>query len=276
MVSLALSLSLYPLSNIANSTRTLSSPLPLNNPHPSPAPLHLHPRLHAPSLTLPNPFHIRNRTLQRARQIDMKEGSIQAMHNSHTLRRLNPASIRLTIREGFVQIHDIVHLLIPMLMDVHFPTLIELRDRATSLSVKRLHTLFVISGVEPFEGVAVLLVFSGGGGGGGTADLSDAEDGLPAAELLGGEGEIAEAGGDEGALGPAVVDAGDVPLDGGGGGVAVELVADVDEVLDGGDVDVIDGGEVEDDGFEGGEVAAVWFALAAFRARVIPRSVAEP
>jgi len=42
-----------------------------------------------------------------------------------------------------------------------------------------------------------------------------------------------------------------VPFDGVGGGVAVELVAHVNEVLHGGDIDVVDGREVEGYGAEG-------------------------
>lgn len=107
------------------------------------------------------------------------------------------------------------------------------------------------------------------------ADFRHAEDGLPALEcrrvaLGGGE---AEAGGGEGSLGPAVVDAGEVPVHGVRGGVAVELVADVDEVLDRRDVDVVDGGEVKDDGFEGGFVGLDGDGLAAARARVVPGAV---
>ena len=103
---------------------------------------------------------------------------------------------------------------------------------------------------------AVLLEFGGVGGGVAAAELGDGEDGFPAGGAVGGggvRGGVAEAGGGEGALSPAVIDAGEVPVDFVGGGVAVELVADVDEVLDRGDVDVVDGGEVEDDGFEGWE-----------------------
>ena len=72
------------------------------------------------------------------------------------------------------------------------------------------------------------------GGGVGAADLCNAEDGLPAVQAavaLGNAG-VAEAGGDEGALGPAVVDGGEMPVDDRGGGVSVELVADVDQLLD--------------------------------------------
>lgn len=125
----------------------------------------------------------------------------------------------------------------------------------------------------------VLAKLSRGGGGSEAADLGDAEDGFPPVKHDGGggvgRGRVAEAGGGEGAFRPAVVDAGEVPFDFVGGGVAVELVADVDEVLDGGDVDVVDGGEVEDDGLEGGEGGLVGRGAAAAGPGVIPGSVLE-
>lgn len=104
------------------------------------------------------------------------------------------------------------------------------------------------------------------------ANVGDAEDGLPALEgrRAGLRGREAEAGRGEGAFGPAVVDAGEVPVHRVRGDVAVELVADVDEVLDGCDVDVVDRGEVEDDGFEGGFVGFDGDGSAAARARVVP------
>ncbi len=55
--------------------------------------------------------------------------------------------------------------------------------------------------------------------------------------------------------------------------VAVELVADVDEVLDGGDVDVVDGGEVEDDGFEGRFRRVIGGGAVAAGAGVVPGAV---
>ena len=83
------------------------------------------------------------------------------------------------------------------------------------------------------------------------ANIGDGEDGFPALETGVGAlgGGIAESGTAEGALRPAVGDAGHVPVDLVGSGVAVELVADVDEMLDGGYVDVVDGRKVQDDGF---------------------------
>jgi len=76
-------------------------------------------------------------------------------------------------------------------------------------------------------------------------------------------------------LGPAVGDAGKVPLDPVGVGVAVELGAEVDERLGGRDVEEVDGGEVEDDGAQrgaGGDLVAVG-DLAAARAGVVPGAV---
>jgi len=64
-----------------------------------------------------------------------------------------------------------------------------------------------------------------------------------------------------------------VPVDFVGGGVAVELVADVDEVLDGGNVDIVDGGEVEDDSFEGGLKGVVGGLAVAAGAGVVPGAV---
>ena len=107
------------------------------------------------------------------------------------------------------------------------------------------------------------------------ADLRDGEDGFPAGkDLVAAVGSgVAEAGGGKGALGPAVVDAGEVPVYIFGGGVAVELVADVDEVLDGCNVDVVDGAEVKDYGFKGWFVGLDHRGFAAAWAGVIPGAV---
>lgn len=81
----------------------------------------------------------------------------------------------------------------------------------------------------------LLLVLGALGLGGGrrvAAYLSDAEDRLPAVvQTVGALGGVAEAGRDEGALGPAVGDAGDVPVDHLGRRVPIQLVAYVDQLL---------------------------------------------
>lgn len=121
----------------------------------------------------------------------------------------------------------------------------------------------------------VFLVFGCGGGRRGAADVGDGEDGFPAGEdrVAVRWGWVAETGRGESALGPAVRDAGEVPVYLVGACVAVELVADVDEVLDGGDVDVVDGGEVEDDGFEGGFGGVVRGGAVAAGPGVVPGTV---
>lgn len=55
---------------------------------------------------------------------------------------------------------------------------------------------------------------------------------------------VAEAGGGEGTFCPSVFDIGKVPVDCVGGGVSVQLVADVDEGLGSGNIDVVDGRKI--------------------------------
>lgn len=64
-----------------------------------------------------------------------------------------------------------------------------------------------------------------------------------------------------------------MPVYGVRGGVAVELIADVDEVLDGRNVDIVDRRKVEDDGFESRSVRFNGDGFAAARARIVPRAV---
>jgi len=82
------------------------------------------------------------------------------------------------------------------------------------------------------------------------SNLRHAEDRFPSLKRLSANltrwSREAETGGGESAFGPAVVDAGEMPVYFVRGSVAVELIADVDEVLDGGYIDVVDGGEVKD------------------------------
>lgn len=121
----------------------------------------------------------------------------------------------------------------------------------------------------------VHVVLCGGRGAVLPTDFRHAEYGLPALKagrvaLRGGE---TEAGRGEGSFGPSVFDAGEMPVYRVRGGVAVELIADIDEVLDGRDIDIVDGGEVEDDGFEGRFFGLDGYRLAAAGARVVPRTV---
>ena len=149
------------------------------------------------------------------------------------------------------------------------------RDRVDFVVVAADAAVSLVPRTLAFQLLLVHVVLRGRCGAVHAADFGHAEDGLPAFEargvaLRGGE---AEAGGGEGPFGPAVVDAGEVPVYRVRGGVAVELVADVDEVLHGCYVDVVDGGEVEDDGFKSGLVGFDGDGLAATRAGVVPGAV---
>jgi len=153
-----------------------------------------------------------------------------------------------------------------------------IRIRPASASTSASSAPLKIARPQPPQFTFILAQLGRGSSRSGAADLRDAEDGFPPIKQCGavgvGGGRVAEAGGGEGALGPAVVDAGEVPLDLFGSGVAVELVADVDEMLHRGDVDVVDRGEVEDDGFQGRERRLVCGGeAAAAGARVVPGSV---
>lgn len=216
----------------------------------------LHKRPLAPRL------HIRNGTLQRARQVGMEQRPVEPMHERHPSRRTAlAASVRLAALQLLRQVAA--------------------ARRAGSVVAVRNHVRLVAAGAAARrfrqrslapELLFLLRVLGDGRGAVLTANIGHAEDGLPALEgrRVGLRGREAEAGRGEGPLGPAVVDAGEVPVHRVWCGVAVELVADVDEVLDGCDVDVVDRGKVEDDGFEGGFVGFDRDRSAAAWARVVP------
>lgn len=99
------------------------------------------------------------------------------------------------------------------------------------------------------------LVLSGLGGRVGTTNLGDAEDGLPAVvKPVSTLSWVSKASRDEGTLGPAVRDASNVPVDNVGSRVAVELVANIDQVLHRCNVHSVDGAEIENDGLESRQV----------------------
>lgn len=55
--------------------------------------------------------------------------------------------------------------------------------------------------------------------------------------------------------------------------VAIELVANIDEILNTGNVDVVDGGEIEDDSLQSGLVVIDYWCLSTARTRVIPWAI---
>jgi hypothetical protein len=64
-----------------------------------------------------------------------------------------------------------------------------------------------------------------------------------------------------------------VPFDGLGRGIAIKLITDIDEMLYAGDIDIVDRGEVENDGFESWLVVGVVLFVTRAWARVIPWAV---
>lgn len=55
--------------------------------------------------------------------------------------------------------------------------------------------------------------------------------------------------------------------------IAVELVSDIDEVLNGCNVDIVDRRKIKDDGLERGTIGMVDWRFAASRTRVVPRTI---
>lgn len=84
---------------------------------------------------------------------------------------------------------------------------------------------------------------------------------------------VAESSCGEGTPGPARVDTREMPFDDVGRGMAIELVPDVDEVLDGGRIHVVHGGEVEDDGFEMRSAVVDLCLVTGLWTRIVPWSV---
>ena len=231
-----------------------------------------------------NPLHhtpsasrldIGNSTLQGAREIGMEQRPIEPVYDRHRPNR-GPLATTTTTTTTAIR-----------LAALQLLRQIAAAGRAGGVVAVRNHVGLVAADAAAAApgfvlralALELLFVLRVGGDGRGAvlaANVGDAEDGLPA--LKGRDvalpwGREAEAGGGEGPLGPAVVDAGEVPVHRVRGGVAVQLVADVDEVLDGGDVDVVDRGEVEDDGFEGGFVGFDGDGFAAARAGVVPGAI---
>lgn len=230
------------------------SDLRLNPPH-SNSPHTLHEIPLAPRL------HISDGTLQRARQVGMEQRPVEPIHERHPGRR---SSLDATVRLAVLQ------LLRQIAAARRAGSVVAMRDHVRLVAADAAPARF-LRALAP-ELLFVLRVLGGGGGAVLSANVRHAEDGLPALEgrRASWRGREAEAGGGEGPFGPAVVDAGEVPIHRVRGGVAIELVADVDEVLDGCNIDVIDRGEVKDDGFEGGFVGFDGDGSAAARARVVP------
>lgn len=84
---------------------------------------------------------------------------------------------------------------------------------------------------------------------------------------------IAKAGRYQSTFSPSVVDTSDMPVNPVGRCIAVELVSDIDEDLNGCNVDIVDRREIKDDGLERGTIGMVDCRFAASRTRVVPRTI---
>ena len=213
-------------------------------------------------------LHIGNSTLQRTRQIDVEKRSVQPLDDGHP--GGGPLVAATTIGLARLQ------LLSQIAAARGAGGVVAVRNRIALVAVvDTAGSRFFVFGALAPQFLFVLVVLRGSRGAVLAADLRHAEDGLPALEAghVASRGRVTEAGGREGSFGPAVVDARKVPIYSVRCGVAVKLVADVDEMLDRGDVDIVDGGKVEDDGFEGGFVGFDGNGFAAARARIVPGAI---
>ena len=109
----------------------------------------------------------------------------------------------------------------------------------------------------------------------GSSKLSNAEDRLPPMEFLFFWRRKSKSGGSQSPFGPSIVNASEMPLYLIGLRVAVKLVAYVDQILHGCEIDEIDGGEVENDSLEVRSLVVRINLLALSWAGVIPRTVSQ-
>ena len=205
--------------------------------------------------------------LQRTRNVDMEERPVKTLHDRNA-RRVDILPICRTLLDRLLKAIAIAAGALARL-DL---TLLLAQTAPMTMTV----TVLDVLGSLAFKLAAIGFRFRERSGRGLATNVRDGEDGLPAVEGSVGafRARVAEAGRHEGALGPAVVDGCEVPLYCVRGSPAVELVADVDEMLRGGDIDIVDGGEVEDDSFEGWLVRVGCSNFAFAWARIVPWPIA--
>lgn len=204
-------------------------------------------------------------TLQGTGQVDMEERPVQALDQRH----FTAVPVRLAVRQSALQ------------LVVMSTAAVGRGFNAVSFAIRCvrvvLETFFDVSSLL-LRLVRLLVVHElGQRGGGGTAlDFGNAEDRLPSVKsIFGGWGRVAETGGGQSSLGPAVVDVGEMPLHGLGSGVEIQLVAHIDQILHRGDIHIVDGREIKNDGAEGRQMRPVFFFLSMPRTRVVPWPIAK-
>lgn len=153
-------------------------------------------------------MNVGNGALQGTRQIDVEEGSVEAVHNNLLLAGLR--AICLAVVDSLV---DVTGSLAALTSDLS-------ALRASDLEITVLLVLGVVHGI-----------LSIGSSTRSTAKLSDTENGLPALELLGVFGGVTETSRCKSSSSPAVVDVSKMPLNLLRRTVAIKLVTDIDEML---------------------------------------------
>lgn len=135
-------------------------------------------------------------------------------------------------------------------------------------------TLFDISGALGAELVFLVPMVRRGGGAVAPTNFGHAENGLPSPRNFAPRARgIPKSPHGQGAFGPSVVDAGEVPVHFIRRGVFVQLIADVDQDLHRRDIDVVHRGEIQNDGLERGAVRMIVGQLATSGTRIIPRTI---
>ena len=189
------------------------------------------PTQHSPLAPLP-PLHIGNSTLQRAREINMKQRPVKPVHDRHLGRRT--LGIRFTRAQAPSEIRPaaIGTMLSRVGRGGDVVLLVRFTGSVQGLAGTACVGFFDIPCSLPFQRPLILYYFGSVGRTVLPTNFRDGENRLPALEHWGvgvtQRGRVPEACARQGAFGPAVVDAGEVPVYFVRGGIAVELVAHID------------------------------------------------
>ena len=160
-------------------------------------------------------LHVGNSALQRTRQIDVEQGSVKTVYHSDLLCSGARAVISLAAADLLLHI-QVLAAVAAVLVDFVF----QHHGLATALGLD-------VRSAGRRSLVEVGLDFGCGCGAGGTADLGNGEDWFPSVIFFCGERWVSKTSRCERTLGPAVVDACDVPLNNFRCGIAVELIAHI-------------------------------------------------
>lgn len=204
-------------------------------------------------------------TLQCTGQVDMEERPVQTLDERH----FTAVPVRLAFRQIALQFIVISTAAVGWGLNA-----VGLALRCVRVV---LETLFDVT-VLLLRLVGLLVVHElGERRGGGTAlDFGNTEDRLPSVKSVFRDwSRVAEPGGSQGSLGPAVVDVGEMPLHGLRSGIVIQLVAHIDQILYGSHIHVIDGRKIKNDRAESRQMRPVFSFLSTARTRVVPWPIAK-